>query len=596
MVARALTLDPASIPFDHEGDGGSTLATVADAVEAAEVTAEEQQQRAARFLQQRSFVRRGGEFQEARNGFFAGLPALVRVRIGPPERAWDSLPSAFPLAALPQHLDQWTLTVWLTEPEHLREPLTGTIKLPRDGASTETEFNFKPQGRSASFEGRITVLHRGRVIQTAVLRASVQPEEPPLEEGVAPALAEFIPVRQSLGELKERRQFDLAFVLNHTSTGRPLAVGLAGKHAWLSDLSQSKKIAQTISARLAPVAKSAADYAGGLDVEKGRALLVQLAQAGSLLHVLLVEQQINANGNRPELAKAEYLQVISTKLDAVIPFEFIFDHAAPEDDAKLCPKWRKGVEKGACATSCDKSSGKHVCPMGFWGLQKVIERHALSPELTATGREMFLQSEASAARPALELGGVSVYGASDRVKAPQLKALAKALKKAGGKEPEQAGNWDEWVKCVQRARPKLLIALAHNDGEGLTASLELGGRILKSVLLRETHIRGVAQDPPPLVALLGCDTVGTADDYGNHAAMFRARGAAIVIATIATVLGEHAVQVGESLVAGLLAGGGAAPKRVGEALRAIKRQALLDDQLMPLCLIAYGDADWQIKH
>ncbi len=596
MSARTLALDPAAIPFNREVEGGTTLARVSEAIDSAEVTPEEARQRVARFLQQRSFVRRGREFQDAGNGFIAGVPTLVRVRIGPPESAWDSLPTEFPVDALPQQLEQWTLTVWMTEPEHLREPLSAKLRLPRDGASTEAEFTFKPLGTSTSFEGRITVMHRGRVLQTAILRASVQRDSDMPVAGVAPALEAFIPVRQSLGELKHRRKFDLAFVLNNTSAGRPLAVGLADNHAWLSDLSQSKAIASDISARLAPVAKSAADYAGGVTTDKGRALLVQLAQLGSLLYEFLVNQQINASGNRPDLAKAEYLQVISTKLDAVIPFEFIFDFAAPEDGALLCPKWRKGIENGECAASCDKTSGKHVCPMGFWGLQKVIERHALSPELAATGRESFLQSESSKERPALMLGGVSVFGASDRVKAPARKALARTLRKIAGKVPEEAANWDEWVACVKKAHPRLLIALAHTDGKGLTASLELGGKALKSVLLRETHIRSVEQDPPPLVALLGCDVVGTADEYGNHAAMFRSRGAAVVIATIATVLGEHAAKVGESLVAGLLSDSTTKPQRVGEALRAIKRKALLDGEFMPLCLIAYGDADWQIKH
>ena len=402
-------------------------------------------------------------------------------------------------------------------------------------------------------------------------------------------------MRQSIGDLKNRRQFDLAFVLNHTAAGRQLSVGLAANHAWLSDLSQAKAIAEDISVRLAPIAKSAADYADGVSGKKGLALLIQLAQAGSLLNEFLVKQQINASGNRPEIAATEYLQVVSTKLDAVIPFEFIFDHAAPEDDAALCPKWRDGLKNGKCAGTCDRASGKHVCPMGFWGLQKVIERHAMSPELAATGRELFLQSEVSTQRPALELGGVSLFGASDRVKPASLTTFAKTIKDAAGKKAEHAGNWDEWMDAVKRTRPKLLIAFAHNDGKGFNATLEIGGKTLKSVLLRETHLRAETQDPPPLVALLGCDTVGTGDDYGNHAAMFRSKGAAIVIATIATVLGDHAARVGESLVNGLLSGNGQQPLRIGEVLRAIKRQALLDKQMMPLCLVAYGDADWQIK-
>lgn len=585
------------IPVPHYYHGPKALPPIiANLVKSAAPGFESRQSTSApRFLQQRSFVERDGQMHKATHGFIAGQPASVRVRIGLPNAAWNALLTAFPVEALPQTEEAWPLRVWLTAAEHLDEPLVRNLKLPREGNSDEAEFSFVPRGASSSFEGRLTVLHDGRVIQTAVLRAAVQPNASLWALGNPPRLEDFIPVRQSLGDLQTRRQFDLAFVLNDTATGKPQAVGLSANHAWLSDLSQAKSIAEDISLRLAPIARSAADYAEGLTGKKGLELLIQLAQAGSLLNEFLVNQQINAHGNRPEIARTEYLQVVSTKLDAVIPFEFIFDHAAPEDDAQLCPKWRDGIAKGKCANACDRTTGKHVCPMGFWGLQKVIERHALSPELATTGRELFLQSEVSTRRPALQLGGVCVFGASDRVKEHTLTRFAKVIKDSAGEEADKVSDWDAWMKAVARRRPKLLIAFAHTDGKGFNATLEIGGKALKSVLLRETHLRANAQDPPPLVALLGCDTVGTADEYSNHAAMFRSKGAAIVIATIATVLGDHAAQVAQSLVTGLLAGNGEQPLCVGELLRAIKRQALLDHQMMALCLVAYGDADWQIK-
>ena len=35
-------------------------------------------------------------------------------------------------------------------------------------------------------------------------------------------------------------------------------------------------------------------------------------------------------------------------------------------------------------------------------------------------------------------------------------------------------------------------------------------------------------------------------------------------------------------------------QRLGEAMRTLKRRALLEDLLMPLCVVAYGDADWRL--
>lgn len=595
VPARSPAVDAAQTQFDHESGGSSDLAKVATSIEAAAIPPRVQRQRASRFLQQRSFIRLGHEFQEARHGLVVDAPTLVRVRIGPPEGQWDTLATAFPEEQLPAHLEQWSLTVWLSEPDHLPEPLRGQLKLPHDGASTECEFRFKPKAL-ARFEARISVLHRGRVIQTAVLRSSVLPLGADAARGHPPSLEDFVPVRHAIGDLKQRRQFDLAFVLNHNAAGRSLATGLSEKHAWISDLSKSIAIAKDINNRLSPVAKSVADYEKGLDGEKGRELLVQLAQLGSYLHLYLVTEQLGATGNRPEVAQSKYLQIVSTKSDAVIPFEFIYEYQVPDDDAHVCEHWRKGLADGKCGATCDRTSGRAVCPLGFWGLDKVIERHALTPELAKEGRELYLQSETSSASSTLHLGGVGVFGASTRVSDQSLVQLSAALGKHTGKTPSRAQDWDTWLLAVHDNRPNLLLALAHTDGTGANVSLELGGKTIKSIQIKEQHVRSKDGDPRPLIALLGCDTAGTADDYGHHVAVFRARGAAIVIGTIATVFGDHAAQVGCRLVEGLLPQAGAAtPERLGEALRALKRKALSDNLLMPLCLVAYGDADWKLS-
>jgi hypothetical protein len=590
VVARTLRIEADQMEFGSEKQGGSDLAAVAAAIEKAELLPRARMRRVARFLQQQSFVRRGREFEEATQGFVAGAPALVRVRIGPQTSKWNSLATVFPVENLPPHIEHWSLTMWLSEPNHLPEPMKAHIKLPRDGASTECEFLFKPL-TFPQFEGRITVVHRGRVIQTAALRASVRATT--AQKGSPPALKDFIPVRRALGDLKERRQFDLAFVLNHTEAGRPLSLGLSEKYAWISDLRQSVAIAKDINTCLSPVANSVVDYANGLNGEKGRELLVKLAALGSYLHLYLVEQQLGATGNRPELAHSEYLQIVSTRSDAVIPFEFIYDYMSPNRDAKVCEHWKQALINGACAASCDQESPKTVCPMGFWGLQKVIERHALTPELAKDGRELYLQSEATSASGTLHLGGVGLFGASNRVNQASLKQLETVINQQTGKKASHAKDWDTWVTLVHDNHPNLLIALAHADGIGADVSLELGGETITTIQITQRHIR--TGDAHPLVALLGCDVVGTADDYGNHVAIFRERGAAIVIGTIASVFGDHAAQVACRLVEGLLSDDSATPFRLGEALRALKRKALLDNLVMPLCLVAYGDADWTLS-
>jgi ribosomal protein L35AE/L33A len=148
---------------------------------------------------------------------------------------------------------------------------------------------------------------------------------------------------------------------------------------------------------------------------------------------------------------------------------------------------------------------------------------------------------------------------------------------------------------VAQAKPGLLIAMPHSGGSGSTLSLEIGGKPLYAMQFKSKHVRA-NNTSHPLVALLGCDTGNSAGDYLNHVAVFQDRGAAVVIGTLATVFGDDAPRVAEQIARTLIPVVNAAPTRIGEAMRAMRRQALLDNFLMPLCIVAFGDADWELVH
>jgi hypothetical protein len=147
--AASLVFEADRLQFDRESGGASELATLADAVADARPPAGTEQRRAARRLQQQSFVLSRGEFRDAARGFVQGRPALVRVRIGPPAAQWQSLPTEFPTEQLHEEEKCWRLTVWLTEPKQLFEPLRQTVILPLEDASTECAAAAGPRKPSA---------------------------------------------------------------------------------------------------------------------------------------------------------------------------------------------------------------------------------------------------------------------------------------------------------------------------------------------------------------------------------------------------------------------------------------------------------------
>jgi hypothetical protein len=346
---------------------------------------------------------------------------------------------------------------------------------------------------------------------------------------------------------------------------------------------------------LSSAARTAKDFIGGLESKKGGNLLRKLAQLGNYLHLYLIKSHHASAGTENTALGSEFIQIVSTRSDAiVIPFEFIYEFDAPNDAAQPCPNWREGIANGHCAATCVHDEDSY-CPMGFWGLSKVIERHAIQADLASAG-EVGVQSEPAAGRETLKLSGSAVFGCSERVVDAQLEPLRQQLL-AAQLTAKQATDWKDWKIHVGQSHPSLLIALAHSDGSGQDATVEIGGKPIKIIGITKSHIRADGESgQEPLVALLGCDMAGTGDAYANPVAVFRVRGAAVVVGTIATVLAEHSAEVAARLMRGLTSADPSQTRRLGEAIRDLKRNALLDGELMPLCLVSFGDADWLLTH
>jgi hypothetical protein len=100
---------------------------------------------------------------------------------------------------------------------------------------------------------------------------------------------------------------------------------------------------------------------------------------------------------------------------------------------------------------------------------------------------------------------------------------------------------------------------------------------------------------PPIVLLLGCETALADVDFENFVIGFLRYGAAIVVGTVATVLGYQAAPVASALVTEL-AKAAAARKAAsfGEVIRSSRAQLLAEGHVMALSLTAYGDSDWQL--
>lgn len=530
--------------------------------------------------------------------YAVGRAVEVRVDIDARRLGSTAAPTPFPEHELPP-AEQHELQVLLHEPRQFDQPMLASIVLPRTGRSTAAVFRFAPRVAGA-FEARLAILHRGRVLQTLLLRTQVlATPHAAAPEGPGITLDEETQVRHDWSDLGSRRQFDLALVLNHTPAGNALATAVAGPHAWATRLDGIEQPVRAINGLISAVAHSVADYEGGLDQGENPALLTGLARVGANLYSLLYRDQLQrlaSDGFDVGDPSVACIQLVSTRPDAVVPLEFMYDYDAPDPGAPLCPQHREALQQGGCPAGCARSAKPrgYVCPMGFWGLKKVIERHLFDPRAPVpAGAQLLVQVEAVEGRDRLDLTRGALLGHSQEVKPAQVKPLLARLKKKYGQPTPVAENWDDWAAAIASRQPALLLAFPHNEGAEQDVLLEIGGDKLYTLDLPSGYVH-VAGSAPPLVFLLGCDVAGTAQDFSSHVRYFRQAGAAVVVSTIATVFGAHAVRVGEAIVAALLQPAARRPERIGELMRDARRDALLHSVPMALCVVAFGDADWKL--
>jgi len=548
----------------------------------------------------------GDLFRKSDSAWLAAEPRLVRretyrldVFIGPPGMGAIQASAAFRDDLLDwAKKDAYQLQIVFNEIGVTGPAQTGWIELKRHGVSSSHSFEFVPQA-TALFQGRISVLHEGRVLQTAVIEAEVVESIDAARgagSGARPAV-EMI-VRHDLASLDERRPFDVSLILNHAATGSAAMTAASRESAYVASLDDLQGQLAAISELLAELGTNSKRHTKGLTTKENAAWLVRLASQGNFLYRKLVLDYIDQSPTAAALRSAKTMQIVSARPDAVVPLEFVYEYPPPAKGAPVCPNARKALEDGACPEQCrpTDSPAQCVCPMGFWGLDRVIERHVHDARLGAAAA--ITGSEPTADRKELDTRGSTFLAASEQVPKSDQKALAERIRKAWKGEVSVATSWTGWPAEVKAKSPGLFVLLPHTTGKGDTIALEIDGHTLECRYINKGYVCPEGTPSPPIVLLLGCDTASVADRnaYTSNIAVFRQAGSAIVIgSTAALIWGVDAAKVAGEIMQALGDAVAQSSNSIGGLLLTAKRRSVHDSQLMAISLAAFGDADWRIK-
>lgn len=598
VISDRLHENQAKFGYYRESDEATTLSTLSLATEqeSTAVTALESIQKdIARFMQHQLVDVTNLAVNDLLGSVLtAGHVYRLRVRIGPQADEWRSAEKSFPEGELPQTDSGHHLVVVLTEPKHLPKPQVKTIFLPVAGTSTTCDFHFSISPEYDLFEGRVLVLYQNRVLQTALLRSPVYRPPAQVPEGQLEFTIEGV-VRPLAAGLNGRTAYDTAFVFNHASDGEWTATRMSGLQAATISLAGVKESTENIMRLF-----NASDWEGKsfdrLDAEETLKLLCTLALHGAQLYrTLAKDMQV------PErLLNSEHIQAIMAREDYHLPIELCYQRRPPKSTATLCAHAEKQFRNGELGVKCletcttKEQESDYICPLAFWGLNRVIEWHQYRPKdaKALVGGDYRLQNEPTPRKGQIKPLQQILVGASDRIQAKDVDQFNHFVQNDLKVQPVRVLSWDKWEDEIENPQPRTLVLMVHTEIKQNTPSMEINGEFLDPPYIDENQVVAPGAEPP-LVLLLGCGTRYADVPNQSLAAEFRMSGAAIVISTLAELLDSHAPRLARAILAEV-AKPSMSQRSFGEVLLAVKRQSLLAGLPIALALVAYGDADWWV--
>ncbi len=348
-----------------------------------------------------------GPFAESvSGGLIADSDYELEVSIRYPREGAVQADAEIDLSSLPQDRRAHRLHVAFQELGGAEPAKRGRIVIRADEESTATRFRFHT--RSGRFMARIIVSYRNRILQMVRFEADIlaAPAARRIRRTEHPQrLRVESNARASMSDLSHRRTFDFAVVANHMDGDPVLGLLKQGNYQQFGagDISAELTWLEDTLTRLAT-------QVGPLTSKRNQTLLRDMAIRGRRIF-----NHINSwnRGRKPLQPHHGRIQIVDGSPDAFFPIEFVYDRPMPTNDAKLCAKAKQALRDGACPADCPAAGRERevICPLGFWGLSLVIERHAFMPGRVdkdivalvaepATGRNILDPSAARRTRPA----------------------------------------------------------------------------------------------------------------------------------------------------------------------------------------------------
>ncbi len=505
---------------------------------------------------------------DARGKKLIELPSLGKFDIVVAVRPQTPLTSSlirFPDEKVAWKADKRVVQVHLIELG--KKPVTKELVLPRTGASDPIGFEYLIAS-SEPIDLRFMVCDGAQILQTArfqgrpgnKFRAKIETDITPLED--------------------KPRSFDMALLVNDSLGGKPSITTIADNKVSINIIEghEIHKLRDEARETLSVIATSP-------DLPFDEALK-ELADVGART----LKELRKWVENWPQTFDRVQLM---TKVNAIFPFEFLYDGDLPYDtSAPLCPNSKACLEAPrGTATCCSRRATKDVfCPMGFVGLNAVIERHAWDGD----SREPFWlrRSEDFSKRDSLRSLTEIVFAASDNADdfdddptLPPGEQLARIedVEKAFG-IGTKVEKWKDWRSAVARETrpPSIAVLVPHVERKKLFIG-EKDAQFLSNLSMGKATV----------AIVIGCNTAeGEVAALSLPNTIMNEGKVKVVVAALTEVLGRHS-NTAAMLLGTRIRAASCSPDMttIGDFVTDLRRKFLARGIALGLVLISIGDAD-----
>ena len=444
------------------------------------------------------------------------------------------------------------------------------------------------------------MLYRNRFLQAGRLRGLIGGPDPV-------SFAVETVIRADLDDIDAVGDHDLALIADQDTAGGEIVTTIVQGTAEIfgpGNTGLIGNIARELAVLLTrPVDEP--DKFGGYDSQDYQRLLVDLARIGRALFDGLFDPRIGSVPSEWEagLRSARRISVLSARPEAVLPLEFVYGRPLEigplsGSAGQACPHAPALADAAACTLTCPLSASvSTVCPFGFWGVSKVIERHLSRAETAGSSHSFATLISPNIERHSVGLD-VILAAAAARADHNDARAWTSAIKNLPP-QTRLAAKWQDLADEIRALRdtdraPDVLVLITHSRRRDGLAVLEIGEGDELSVIDSLVPLVDPGADSNPIVMLLGCGTAGEGAPMLEAPMRFLQGGAPGVIATMGAVRGRTIVPIAVRLLEELR-GSAQVGERLGDAMRRIRQRCLITGVVTGLNLVAFGDSDWDLR-